>query len=120
VRGPTGERGTSTEDVAPALLVHLRRELHAPGLAYTEPPAAISGGYDTRIFGFRLRAASAAWAGPLILRVLSPAHDPLRALRERATQNTLSALGYPVPRVLTDGAAQGVLGARAVPGCQPG
>jgi aminoglycoside phosphotransferase (APT) family kinase protein len=33
--------------------------------------------------------------------VLSPASDPRRALRERATQNALAALGYPVPRVLT-------------------
>jgi len=43
--------------------------------------------------------------------VLSPGQDPLRALRERATQNTLSALGYPVPRVLTACADRGPLGA---------
>ncbi|HJR03071.1 MAG TPA: hypothetical protein VKA83_15660, partial [Methylomirabilota bacterium] len=70
-------------DAAPALLAHLRRELHAPALAYAEPPAAISGGYDTRIFGFRLTGGPAEWSGPLILRVLNPAHDPARALRER-------------------------------------
>ncbi len=43
--------------------------------------------------------------------MLSPGQDPLRALRERATQNTLSALGYPVPRVLTACADRGPLGA---------
>jgi aminoglycoside phosphotransferase (APT) family kinase protein len=43
--------------------------------------------------------------------VLSPAHDPLRALRERATQNALATLGYPVPRVLTASADRGPLGA---------
>jgi len=56
-------------------------------------------------------AGPAAWSGPLILRVLSPAHDPLRALRERATQNALATLGYPVPRVLTASADRGPLGA---------
>lgn len=34
----------------------------------------------------------------------------MRALRERATQNTLVALGYPVPRVLTACADRGPLG----------
>jgi len=80
-------------------------------LAYAEPLVPITGGYDTRIFAFRLSAAPAAWSGPLVLRVLSPAHDPLRALQERATQNALAALGYPVPRVLSAGADRGPLGA---------
>jgi aminoglycoside phosphotransferase (APT) family kinase protein len=43
--------------------------------------------------------------------VLSPAHDPLRALRERATQNALAGLGFPVPRVLTACADRAPLGA---------
>jgi aminoglycoside phosphotransferase (APT) family kinase protein len=102
---------TPTADTAAALLAQLRRELHAPALAYAEPPAAISGGYDTRIFAFRLSAGPGSWSGPLILRVLSPAHDPRRALRERATQNALATLGYPVPRVLTASADVGPLGA---------
>ncbi|HKC05353.1 MAG TPA: phosphotransferase [Methylomirabilota bacterium] len=97
--------------MAPALLAHLRRELHAPALAYAEPPAPISGGYDTQIFGFRLAGGPAEWAGPLILRVLSPAHDPARALRERATQNALAGLGYPVPRVLAAYVDRAPLGA---------
>ena len=101
----------ATTDAAPALLAHLRRELHAPALAYAEPPAAISGGYDTRIFGFRLAGGPAEWSGPLILRVLNPAHDPARALRERATQNALAGLGSPVPRVLTACVDRAPLGA---------
>lgn len=43
--------------------------------------------------------------------MLSPTQDPQRALRERATQNALAALGYPVPRVLTACADRGPLGA---------
>ncbi|MFI5326563.1 MAG: phosphotransferase, partial [Candidatus Rokuibacteriota bacterium] len=58
-----------------------------------------------------MSAGPAAWSGPLILRVLTPAHDPVRALRERATQNALAGLGYPVPRVLIASADRGPLGA---------
>ena len=43
--------------------------------------------------------------------MLSPGHDPVRALRERATQNALAGLGYPVPRVLIASADRGPLGA---------
>ena len=58
----------SLPDLASAFLAHLRAELHAPHLAYAAPPAAISGGFDTRIFAFRLSGAAAPWSGPLILR----------------------------------------------------
>ncbi len=43
--------------------------------------------------------------------MLSPGHDPVRALRERATQNALAGLGYPVPRVLIASADREPLGA---------
>jgi aminoglycoside phosphotransferase (APT) family kinase protein len=43
--------------------------------------------------------------------MLSPAHDPARALRERATQNALAGLGYPVPRVLAACVDRAPLGA---------
>lgn len=43
--------------------------------------------------------------------MLSPAHDPLRALKERATQNALAGVGYPAPRVLAACADRGPLGA---------
>jgi aminoglycoside phosphotransferase (APT) family kinase protein len=42
---------------------------------------------------------------------MSSTQDPLRALRERATQNALADLGYPVPRVLAACADRGPLGA---------
>ena len=45
------------------------------------------------------------------MRLLSSATDPRRALRERATQNTIAGQGYPVPRVLTACADPGPLGA---------
>jgi len=82
------------------LLEHLRTTLHEPAVEFADPPAPISGGYDTRIFAFRLSGAPAQFSGPLILRLLGPKHDPARALREREVQNAVAALGYPAPRVL--------------------
>ena len=96
MRGAAG----SSDGLAPALLDHLRVQLGAPDVDFAEPLTVVSGGFDTRVFAFRLSGAATPWSGPLILRVLNPAHDPLRALKERATQNALGALGYPVPRVL--------------------
>jgi aminoglycoside phosphotransferase (APT) family kinase protein len=88
-----------TEPARP-LLRHLRAELHEPGLGYAEPLTPITGGYDTRIFAFRLTGAPDPFSIPLILRVLGSQHPPARALSERATQNAVARLGYPAPRVL--------------------
>lgn len=98
-------------DLAPTFLAHLRRHLAAPTLGYAEPPAPIGGGYDTGIWALRLQDAPGPWSGPLILRVLNPAHDPQRALRERAIQNAVADQGYPTPRVLWAGADRALLGA---------
>ena len=97
-------------DPAEALLGHLRAELGAPGLTYAEPPAAISGGYDTKIFGFRLSGAAAPFSASLILRVLGNNYPPARALSERATQNAIAGLGYPAPLVLLASADPAILG----------
>jgi aminoglycoside phosphotransferase (APT) family kinase protein len=82
------------------LLAYLRATLGEPGVQFSEPPTPVTGGYDTRIFAFRLRAAPPAFSCPLILRLLGPHHDPTRVLREGVTQNALAGLGYPAPRVL--------------------
>jgi hypothetical protein len=97
---------------APArlLLEHLRAELHTPGLDYAEPLTPITGGYDTRIFTFRLTGASEPFSIPLILRVLSNQYAPERALSERATQNAVAGLGYPAPRVLLASSDPTILG----------
>jgi aminoglycoside phosphotransferase (APT) family kinase protein len=97
-------------DQTQALLEHLRAALSAPGLTYAEPPAPISGGYDTKIYGFRLSGAPAAWSVPLILRVLASHYPGSRALSERATQNAIAGFGYPAPRVLLASADASILG----------
>jgi aminoglycoside phosphotransferase (APT) family kinase protein len=93
-----------------SLLEHLRAELHSPGLDYAEPLTPITGGYDTRIFAFRLTGASAPFSIPLIVRVLSNHYPPERALTERATQNAVAGLGYPAPRVLLASSDPSILG----------
>jgi len=97
--------------VARGLVEHLRRALGAPQLDLMEAAAAISGGFDTEIYALRLRGAPTGFAGPLVLRVLQPHHDPERALREQATQNGVADLGYPAPRALLAVADVTVLGA---------
>src|SRR3989454_12667568 len=89
---------------------HLQPTLGAPRLEFAERPTRLTGGFDTRIFAFRLAGAPAAFAGPLILRLLDAHHDPARALHERATQNALAELGYPAPRVLLASADARILG----------
>src|SRR2546425_4863628 len=74
--------------------------LGQPRLEFAERPTRLMGGFDTRIFAFRLAGAPPAFAGPLIFRLLDAHHDPPRALHERATQNALAELGYPAPRGL--------------------
>jgi aminoglycoside phosphotransferase (APT) family kinase protein len=110
----------SATDVAGRLLAHLRADLGQPGLEYAETPTAITGGYDTAVFSFRLRAmspgAAAAmplppqWTQPLILRLLGPHHDPRRAIREQVIQDTVADMGYPAPRALVASADAGTLG----------
>ncbi len=88
------------ETLGRGLVAHLRSALAAPALDLAEPPVALTGGFDTEIYAVRLRDAPPAFAGPLVLRMLRPHHDPARALREEATQNAVAALGFPAPRVL--------------------
>ena len=88
------------ETLGRALVAHLRGMLAAPALDLAEPPVALTGGFDTEIYAVRLREAPPEFAGPLVLRLLRPHHDPTRALREEATQNALAVLGFPAPRVL--------------------
>jgi aminoglycoside phosphotransferase (APT) family kinase protein len=92
------------------LLEYLTAALDAPRLGLAEPPAPVSGGFDTQIYTFRLVGAPPALSGPLILRVLGPHNDPRRALRERAIQNALADQGYPAPRAPLASADPGILG----------
>ncbi len=93
------------------LLTYLREETGAQGLGLAEPPAPVTGGFDTRIYTFHLVGAPPALSGPLILRVLAAQTDPRRALREQAIQNALAAQGYPAPAAPLASADPAALGA---------
>jgi hypothetical protein len=80
-------------ELAQPLLEHLRAVLQEPGLGYAEPLTPIAGGYDTRIFAFRLSGAPNPFSIPLILRVLGSQYSPARALSESAIQNAVAGLG---------------------------
>jgi len=97
-------------DLASGLVAFLREALGEPALELADGLTAVSGGFDTRIFAFRLAGVSPSSAGPLILRLLGPHHAPARALREQVVQNTLANSGYPAPRVLCASADVSTLG----------
>lgn len=88
------------EAVSDRLLRFLRSALEEPDLTYRELPSRVTGGFETRIYGFALRTEREDFSCPLILRLFRDEEDPARALREEAIHNALAALGYPVPRAL--------------------
>src|SRR5262245_12220457 len=98
------------EDLGPRLLEYLRAALPGSRVDFAEPLVPISGGFDTEISAFRLNGAEPALSGPLVLRVLGPHHDPLRALRERAVQNAVADMGFPAPRAPLASADPEILG----------
>jgi aminoglycoside phosphotransferase (APT) family kinase protein len=81
------------------LLPYLRERLRV-GVGFADPPAPLSGGFDTTILGFRLTGAPPDWSGPLILRVMTRADQGPRVLREAAVHAALVRAGFPAPRVL--------------------
>jgi len=100
----------SDNEVADGLLAYLRDVTHRPKLDYALPPGAITGGFDTRIFGFRLAGAPTELSVPLILRLYAGDDDPLRAGWESVVQSTVASLGYPAPRVLLESIQSDMLG----------
>jgi aminoglycoside phosphotransferase (APT) family kinase protein len=83
-----------------ALLRYFREEFDAPDLVYEESLTSLSGGFDTRIFAFKLLNCPDALAGPCILRLFGAHHDPSRVILETSVQDALVVAAYPAPRVL--------------------
>ena len=93
------------------LVEYLSASLDGARVGLAEPPAPVSGGFDTEIYTLRLVGVPPNLSGPLILRVLSSQYDARRALREQAIQNALAAQGYPAPRAPLASADPSILGA---------
>jgi aminoglycoside phosphotransferase (APT) family kinase protein len=85
--------------IAPRLIAYLRAALGDELIDYASEPSAISGGFDTSVFAFRLAGAPQAFSQPLILRVFRPG-SARQAGFESAVQNALAACAFPAPPVL--------------------
>jgi len=57
-------------DPARPLLEHLRATLGEPRLGFAEAPAPLAGGFDTRIYTFRLTDAPPEFSPRLVLRLV--------------------------------------------------
>lgn len=99
-------------EVAATLLSYLARKFDCAGLAYSVPPARISGGYDAAIFGFACQDAPPALQGPLILRLNRPGVSAERVTLEAVVHNWLAGQGYPTPDVRVAETDPAVLGGR--------
>src|SRR5689334_6220682 len=81
------------------LLECLRERLGA-AVSYAQPPAQLSGGFDTIIHAFRLAGLAGDWSGPLVLRVMTRGTSGTRVLREAAAHAALEKAGFAAPHVL--------------------
>jgi aminoglycoside phosphotransferase (APT) family kinase protein len=85
--------------VAADFLRYLAGKFNRGRLAYSEPPARISGGYDASIFGFSLNDPPSELHGPLILRLNRVGTSPQRVKLEGIVHNWLAGQDFPVPAV---------------------
>ena len=85
--------------VAADFLRYLAGKFNRAGLAYSEPPMRVSGGYDASIFGFSLDDPPRELRGPLILRLNREGTSPQRVKLEGIVHNWLAGQNFPVPAV---------------------
>jgi aminoglycoside phosphotransferase (APT) family kinase protein len=101
---------TGETAIAAALVDYLRRVTGAPDLDYASRPEAITGGYDTAIYGFALGNAPPPFDVPLVARIYRPEQGITVARYESAVHAAVIAQGYPAPPVLATGDASEGLG----------
>ncbi len=95
---PKPATSTNTSDVAEPLLAWLREQTTSAA-DYAEPPERISGGFDTQIWGFRLRGAASPWNASLIARIFRDGAVG-QARFDAAVMRAVGEQGYPSPSVL--------------------
>jgi aminoglycoside phosphotransferase (APT) family kinase protein len=99
----------SLTDINNNLLAYLRSELDNQQVTYVSLPTPVTGGFDTRIFSFKLKGASNELSRPLILRLFKVSSQN-RAIFESAVQNAVVDAGYPAPQVFFTCTDESVLG----------
>jgi aminoglycoside phosphotransferase (APT) family kinase protein len=95
---PKPATSASASDVGEPLLAWLR-ERTTSAADYAEPPERIAGGFDTQIWGFRLRGAATPWDVPLIARIFRDGGVG-QARFDAAVMGAVSNQSYPSPPVL--------------------
>jgi len=91
------------DEVASALLTHLRERLGSPALAYVDPPQAMGRGAASFIYSFRLTGTAAeGWTAPMVLRIMPTEGDAPVLEKEAAIQRFVVGHGYPAvePRAI--------------------
>jgi aminoglycoside phosphotransferase (APT) family kinase protein len=99
------------DEVASALLTHLRERLGVSTLTFAEEPQPVGRGFASFIYGFRLGGMPPpAWAAPLIVRILPSGRDESVLEREAAIQRFVARRGYPALEPLAVETHAGALG----------
>lgn len=97
---------SSAEQVGQRLLPYLSEKLHTP-VRFAEGPTAITAGWETYIFAFRLVTAKGEWTSEestdlldrdLILRVYQGNNALAKGETELMAQRLLVEAGYPAPK----------------------
>lgn len=83
-----------------ASLLSYLSERVGSSLAFAMRPAPMSGGWDTRVYWFRLAAAPPPYDRPLVLRLFPKPSDAARACTEFAVQRFVHERGFPAPEPL--------------------
>lgn len=88
----------NTKQISERLLDYLRAELKNPKLSYAADLKQLQGGYETRIFQFRLEGVRAEYAHPLVLRLYPQFYGTQNATWESTVQNVLAGVDYPAAK----------------------
>jgi aminoglycoside phosphotransferase (APT) family kinase protein len=99
---------TVNDDVLPdQLLTVLRSVTGTPSLAYSRPPARLTGGFWAELVGFSLTEPPDGWPRDLVARLMPNANT---ALKETVIQRAVAAAGFPTPAVRAAGGPDDGLG----------
>jgi aminoglycoside phosphotransferase (APT) family kinase protein len=97
----------NTEALSDQLLTTMRSVTGAPGLAYSRPPVALTGGFWAELLAFSLAEPPAGWPHDLVARLMP---EPFTARKEIVIQRSVAAAGFPTPAVRASGGPDDGLG----------
>ena len=84
------------DQISQKLLAYLKDELDNSTLDYDSPLTQLQGGFETRIYRFKLNGVQQELARPLVLRLYPQFYGTGNAVWESTAQSVLVGQGYPV------------------------